>query len=345
LAGVRERQTKRMDLAALIKDEERNLNNLERGAGEMRAKLGRLLAPLGLEQRALADPEDAIRQCESFAREARELQGLRDLLATAEEKARQISMQREEYQRRADALSREELRALAQMVSDEDGYLKQNRETRGLRDELAKHRQALDAMLSKLGRLREMAAKDEEALIALPGSERALTAAQERAAKVETWNRAIELLSAEFQTLRSKLASNLAPQITEELRLILRQAPLAGIEDAAVGGQLELRLHLADAPPGLTSGEALERLSFGTRRQLALCIRSATARALGADHASPLFLDEPLAELDDANSQAWLRYLAQLAGEHQVLLTTCHRAQFDWLIAQTNVKAAAVHLP
>jgi hypothetical protein len=343
---TRRRQQERLDLVAAIKDGERELNNLQRKEQEeLLPRLGKLLEPLGLEQRALADAESAIRQYESLARDARAYADQLALLATAEDRARTIPLPREEYERRIGLLSPLQIQQIGRMVRDEEGFRRAGIERRAIHERAVELRQKLDQAQAAAGRFRERIARDEDALLRVPDAQSDDDAAAARLATVQRWERALELLRHLLRGLQRELASSLAPHISEELGHILRQAPVPNIEAVALGEQLDLRLRVAGAPPGLTPQEAVGRLSLGAKRQLAVALRAAVAHALGATRNAPLMLDEPLAELDDERAVDCLRYLEQLGTEHQVLLTTCHAAQLKWLLERSGIKATVLALP
>ncbi len=64
-------------------------------------------------------------------------------------------------------------------------------------------------------------------------------------------------------------------------------------------------------------------LSQGTSDQLYLCLRLALLDVLTADRKPPLFLDEPLAHLDEERRRAMLHLLGTAAKDRQVVLFTC----------------------
>ncbi|KMY67896.1 hypothetical protein AAU61_08575 [Desulfocarbo indianensis] len=88
-----------------------------------------------------------------------------------------------------------------------------------------------------------------------------------------------------------------------------------------------------NARPGPAAREReAEALSRGTRDQLYLSLRLALAQEItSGGEPVPLLLDDPLVNFDDRRLAAALAMLAGLAGERQVLLFTCHRAQYEIL--------------
>ena len=71
----------------------------------------------------------------------------------------------------------------------------------------------------------------------------------------------------------------------------------------------------------------LELLSHGTRDQVALLLRMALCEVLSDGHEStPLLLDEPLLTADPARRRGMLEFLRNLAGMHQVVVSTADPA-------------------
>ena len=73
-------------------------------------------------------------------------------------------------------------------------------------------------------------------------------------------------------------------------------------------------------------------LSAGTADQLYLAVRLALCQLTLPD--APLVLDDALAAFDDSRAALALDYLAQLAGERQILLFTCHSRESQWAAAR-----------
>jgi len=344
LDDARDRQRAQKDGQASVLDAGRELEDLQRRQPELLKRLSVMLAPLGLGDVALSDPDSAIRRCENYGREARTYQAQHELLKTEEERAAALRMTREEYEQQLARLSPVQLREMGQLVQDEDGCRRLSDQRRGLYDEVVRLRREAEAANEEVNRLRQDLARHEDVLTRLPAVQEAEQAAARTLSKVQLWQRALDLLREALLRLRAELAGSLAPAITAHLRETLRHAPVRGVVDAALSEQLALRLRVEGAPPGLADTDLVERLSLGARRQLALAVRCAVALALGAEQGAPLFLDEPLAELDDENARAWLAYLGSLAKDRQVLLTTCHQAQYEWLIGAGQVEATVLAL-
>ncbi len=75
--------------------------------------------------------------------------------------------------------------------------------------------------------------------------------------------------------------------------------------------------------PAAGTWKDASELSQGTSDQLYLCLRLALLDVLTADRKPPLFLDEPLAHLDEERRRAMLHVLGAAARDRQVVLFTC----------------------
>lgn len=75
--------------------------------------------------------------------------------------------------------------------------------------------------------------------------------------------------------------------------------------------------------PAAGTWKDASELSQGTSDQLYLCLRLALLDVLTADRKPPLFLDEPLAHLDEERRRAMLHVLGAAAKDRQVVLFTC----------------------
>lgn len=80
-----------------------------------------------------------------------------------------------------------------------------------------------------------------------------------------------------------------------------------------------------------------QTLSRGTRDQLYLSLRLALAQEItDGQEPVPLLLDDPLVNFDDERLASSLNMLLDLAPDRQVILFTCHRAQYDYLRGKGN---------
>lgn len=327
-----------------LSDKAREAARLETQERDLAEKLGRLLAPLGLGEMAIADADSALREFVKLREDARNYTSLSRKQEEVAEQIRHLPVSGEEYKRRWLALRQETRDELAAMATDEAGCDDLLKRRSNLSDNMKRTLQELESRREEANKLRVQAAKDEDAQDQLTKAVETHQAAQTQLATVSTWQRALAHLQHTLASLAEELASNLAPKLTEELDRILEQAPVKHVRRTGFSPTLELLLEIDDAPPGLAGEELLDRLSVGARRQLSLAVRMAVARSLGEDQHPLLLLDEPLAELDDAHAQACLEYIAQLATEHQMLLTTCHAQQYAWLSQQAGVSANVISL-
>ncbi len=79
-----------------------------------------------------------------------------------------------------------------------------------------------------------------------------------------------------------------------------------------------------------TAPEKLDRLSDGTREQIAVLARLAFARLLAdGGRAAPVILDDALVFADDARMLRLFRALEEAANWHQVIVLTCHEKSFS----------------
>ena len=90
-----------------------------------------------------------------------------------------------------------------------------------------------------------------------------------------------------------------------------------------------------------TAPEKLDRLSDGTREQIAVLARLAFARLLAdGGRAAPVILDDALVFADDARMLRLFRALEEAANWHQVIVLTCHEKSFADLTGRRVVLQA-----
>lgn len=88
--------------------------------------------------------------------------------------------------------------------------------------------------------------------------------------------------------------------------------------------------------------DTFARLSFGSREQLGILVRLAMAQLLARQgERLPVFLDDVLASSDDGRFQKMATVLDTVAGELQLIVTTCHWNRFRTLGAPTVVDLEA----
>jgi len=311
---------------------------------DLNQKLTHLLAPVGLEGIAATDQDGAVREFEARKAEARRFSEYDDRLADSREQLRHLGLEVSEFEARWQDLAADARQKIEAAVTDEAGYDALVAKRRESGEQLEQLRRDVEQKRTQVDRLRQSVARDEDARDTYEQASLTHHHTKTQLNQVRIWQRALELLTESLTRIQHQLAGNLAPRLTEELQAVLKASPVRHIDAAGLSGQLELQLSVSGAPAGLSSAELLERLSVGARRQLALALRIAVARALGEDGPTVLLLDEPLAELDDERAVSCLRYIGGLAKEHQVLLTTCHAEHQAWLRRESGVEADTVSL-
>lgn len=148
-------------------------------------------------------------------------------------------------------------------------------------------------------------------------------------------NRRLALLTREIAALELlKTQFRLAGQETRERYLAPVLAHLAPYLSAVIPGA-ELQLGEAFAATRLSRNgrhEAIERLSHGTREQVALLVRLGLASVLaGTGEPLPLILDDALVYADDERIAASFSALRLAAERHQVIVFTCRSKAFETL--------------
>jgi hypothetical protein len=142
-------------------------------------------------------------------------------------------------------------------------------------------------------------------------------------------------LAADVWALQRLEATISAVEATRESEIV---APvLARIEPflARVFPDARLALDGGLAPSGLSRGdleEPIERLSLGTREQIAIIARLGLAKLVHEQgHSVPLVLDDALIYADDRRLAAMFEVLRDAATRHQVIVFSCRESTFDGL--------------
>ncbi|MCB1221279.1 MAG: AAA family ATPase [Planctomycetales bacterium] len=342
LASIEDLKKQRMDQNATQLDLRRELDINGQRSRELILRLSELVEPVGLSFVATTSPEEAVGRFREMMQHAREYRGIRDRLREAEGYHRHAVMPRDEFELEWSRLEREEQQRLSSIVSTPDQLDEQLNQRRQLEEFLGRLNDDNEEAARELSALRERIASESDVLRSVEDSFRRLEESSSRLSGLIVWQKAIEFCRESFREIRSRQSSSLAPRINDELQRVLERAPVEGVIEAQIDAALELRLRVLDAPAGLEGRALLERLSTGARNQLSLALRSAIVKALTGKVNAPLMFDEPLSGLDDLRSVAGLNYLDTLSGHHQVLLTSCHRAQYEWLLGQADVSAGII---
>ena len=138
---------------------------------------------------------------------------------------------------------------------------------------------------------------------------------------------AAELAIEVIEEVKEKVHGNFAPLLTEAISRSVRDIT-AGRYSGAFVDPSTFAVHVHVPETGAPTGA--EQLSSGTREQLFLALRAATARTLAAGERVPLLLDDALAHSDDARLSATLAHLSSAAQDgQQVVLFTQRGAVVD----------------
>ena len=143
---------------------------------------------------------------------------------------------------------------------------------------------------------------------------------------------AARLAHAELASISETVFSQWADALNARINAIIGSFnPL--VDSVQVTQNLELAVKLGDGrllPAGETG-----RLSKGARDQVSLAARVAISEYLSAHVGClPLVFDEPFAHWDDERFAGGMRFLAELANRHQVIVLTCHQWRYDRLLAE-----------
>ncbi|MEZ5339221.1 MAG: AAA family ATPase [bacterium] len=342
LASIEDLKKQRMDQNATQLDMRREIDANGQRRRELILRLTELVEPVGLSFVASSSPDEAVARFREMMLQAREYRTIRDRLRESEGYHRHAVMPRDEFELEWSRLDRDEQQRLSSIVSTPEQLDEQLNQRRQLEDFLGRLNDDNEDASRELSALRERIAAESDVMRSVEDSFRRLEDSSSRLSGLIVWQKAIEFCRESFREIRSRQSSSLAPRINEELQRILERAPVEGVLEAQIDAALELRLRVEGAPPGLEGRALLERLSSGARNQLSLAMRSAVIKALTGKVNAPLLLDEPLNELDDLRSIAGLNYLDTLSGHHQVLVTSCHKAHYEWLLGQADVSAGII---
>jgi len=106
----------------------------------------------------------------------------------------------------------------------------------------------------------------------------------------------------------------------------------AKVDQLRFGEDLDFSVQM-EGGPQVSRGKADLQLSSGARDQLYLAVRLAVSEFISRGAESlPLLLDDVFATSDDARLQAGMRALIEgFAGDHQILVLTCHRGRHQEL--------------
>jgi len=151
-----------------------------------------------------------------------------------------------------------------------------------------------------------------------------LATVQEHERRVTAHATARRLLLTTLRELHRKTQERFAAPVRKQVEPALRQlfpgSRLAFDERGAIAG--------------LTSDEVVEpfgALSGGAQEQLSTLVRIGLARVLAEHERLPLILDDALVNTDSQRLETMLRLLGEAASVLQIIVFTCHDADFDGL--------------
>jgi DNA repair exonuclease SbcCD ATPase subunit len=154
----------------------------------------------------------------------------------------------------------------------------------------------------------------------------ALAEAGERVERLEHTDAVLRLAETELRAAADETYRDIAPLLGTALAGPIARLTAGRYSTAFVGDDLGVRLETPER------GEVvdLEALSHGTQRQVYLVQRLELVRLLcPAGATPPVLLDDPFAHVDAERVQRTLAYLAELAGERQLVVFSTDRAAVE----------------
>jgi uncharacterized protein YhaN len=154
----------------------------------------------------------------------------------------------------------------------------------------------------------------------------ALEEAIERVAALEHTDAVLRLAEAELAAAADETYRDIAPLLGAALAGPIARLTGGRYATAFVGDDLAVRLET----PELGEVVDLDALSHGTQRQVYLVERLELVRLLCPPGATPpVLLDDPFAHVDAERVERTLAYLAELAGERQLIVFSTDRAAVE----------------
>lgn len=195
-------------------------------------------------------------------------------------------------------------------------------------DELERQRAALaeqvQERVAEHAELQGMIRKAYEDMPDLPELERRQQVIRERIDGLLLQQRALERAKRVISAVAAEMHRDFAPRLARRVAPIISTITGGRYGDVRLNEELELTTEV----PETRQLRSVEDLSLGTLDQFYLALRVGAALELTAGGERPFLLcDDSLVQYDDRRAEACLRYLAQLAPEHQVILLTCHRRE------------------
>jgi uncharacterized protein YhaN len=176
-----------------------------------------------------------------------------------------------------------------------------------------------------------------------PGIEAEIRRLEALKADLEEFSEATRIAHAELSTIAEVVFTQWAAALNRRVNEILPSIT-SRYRDAAFSDELELSLYSEEAGRRLEPRE-LEHLSKGVRDQINLAVRVAVSEHLSAHVGKlPLVFDEPFAHWDDTRFVEGMRFLADLAARHQIILLSCHQWRYAELERAYPEVAARLNL-
>jgi len=177
---------------------------------------------------------------------------------------------------------------------------------------------------------------------AAPLEER-VAACADRQGKLRRAKAAAELASSTIERVKDDVHGNFVPILSAAVSRAVSTFSAGRYTQAFVDPEdFSVRVRLPETGMHAPSAE----LSSGTREQLFLALRAATAAALGSGERVPLLLDDALVHSDDDHLRAAVCHLAELAQSgQQIVLFTQREAVVRAARAQPKVSVIALAGP
>jgi len=331
LSGAATELSSLSELATQVEAQRADVARLRGERERCFVELSSVLEPLGLKEQLAVGVADALAAFRRLADSARRRREAEERLSVLDESGLGMVLDAQNFEREWEALEEAERYRLSGLASTRQGFeivcarlkevVQARADAEAQRERLRKSYDLLRDELTKFGRIDREAA---DLTVRVAGAER-------RQVDVDRWDIALKMAGSILDSLVSRASQEAAPEVDRALRQALAAAPIPGVREARISGNLELHLSVDGAPANIPAAELWTHLSAGVQQQLALALRLAMARTASGRTDLPLILDEPLAGLDDEQARLVFRYIAELAGSTQVLLVTCHERLYTWL--------------
>ncbi|MBC5826512.1 MAG: AAA family ATPase [Candidatus Eremiobacteraeota bacterium] len=173
--------------------------------------------------------------------------------------------------------------------------------------------------------------------------EERLAACATKRLRLSDARRAAELALTTVERVKDQVHGNFVPLLSAAIERAICDITDGRYVEASVDPEnFTVRLRLPETGDRMSGAE----LSSGTREQIFLALRAATAAALGSGERVPLILDDALVHSDDARLAAGVHHLANLArGGQQIVLCTQRDAVVSAARRETGVQVVTLAGP